>query len=442
MTRNRLASIRDAIGPRRLAWFGTRGLDALALCAIHRPSTVVSQVAPIPADFADGIEQDCLELRLGRRRDLDRYDIDFDVSREARGLKTGFLARARPPMVIVAYRSAEFLSAASFCDENLLVAFNFHLFQRQFEHKPWVERAMARAAVDIPMVPTFYVRDTDQEAIRTEAAKGPMVGRTPTGSGGAGVFLFRSELDFAERLPPHRDGFVAVSPFLEGATPLNINACVYRDAVAVFGISFQLIGIEGLTGRRFGFCGNDFAATDQLDDAQLVEIERITRLVGEWLGRLGYRGVFGLDLLIKDDRCYVSEVNPRFQASTPLSAQINQALGLPDPVTEHVAAFLDLSCPELPGCAEQSRLTAGLAGQVPLAQAIHRNVLFDLVYLDSAPEAKRGSNDRIEAVAAPTVAIENEAMMFRSLHAGRITSDGYRVSPEVMALNDEALRSF
>lgn len=442
MARDRLASIRDAIGPRRLAWFGTRGLDALALCAIHRPGAVVSQVAPIPDQLAEGIEQDCLELRLGRRLDLDRYDIDFDVSREARSLKTRFLAQARPPMVIVAYRSAEFLSAASFCDADLLVAFNFHLFQRQFEHKPWVERALARASVDIPMVPTFYVRDTDQEAIRRESAKGPMVGRTSTGSGGAGVFLFRSELDFAERLPPHRDGFVAVSPFLDGATPLNVNACVYRDGVAVFGISFQLIGVQGLTGRRFGFCGNDFAAADQLDPEHLREIERITRLIGEWLRRLGYRGVFGLDLLIKDGRCYVGELNPRFQASTPLSAHINQALDLPDPTTEHVAAFLDLPCPQMPECAEQARLAAGLSGQVPLAQAIHRNVLVDIVYLDTPPAVKPGTNDRIEAAADPVVAIENEAIMFRSLHAERITADGYSVSHGVMALNEEARRGF
>ncbi len=442
MVQNRLSEIRAAIGQRRLAWFGTRGLDALSLSAVRTPDVVVSQVAPIPRDLAPDMEQDCLESRLNERLDLDRYDIDMDVRREPRSLRTRFLAHARTPMVIVAYRPAEFLSATSFCNDDLLTAFNFHLFQRQFEHKPWVERALRKASVDVPMTPTIYLRDTDLDAVRREVSKGKLVGRTSSGSGGSGVFLFSSEVEFSERIPPHRDGFISVSPFFERAKPLNVNACVYRDGVSVFGVSFQLIGIEGLTGRRFGFCGNDFAAAADLDADLLDEIETITHRVGEWLHRQGYRGLYGLDILGTESGCYVSELNPRFQASTPLSSSINQALEIPDPATEHLAAFLDFDRPELPSCAEQASRTMELAGQRPLAQAIHRNVLMDAIHLDTPPPARPDLVYTIEGAAATNVAIANEAMMFRSMHARQITWDGYTVSPDVLAINDAAELGF
>lgn len=442
MGRNRLDEILAAVGRRSLAWFGTRGLDALSLSAMRTPELVVSQIAPIGEDLAPDTDQDCLETRLSERADLDRYDIDMDIRREARSLRTRFLAQARPPMIVIAYRPAEFLAATSFCDDDMLTAFNFHLFQRQFEHKPWVERALRKALVDVPMIPTVYLRDTDTEAVRREVGKGRRVGRTSSGSGGAGVFLFASEQEFAERLPPHRDGFVAISPYIEGGAPLNVNACVYSDGVGVFGVSYQLIGIEGLTGRRFGFCGNDFAAASQLDRQLLDEIETKTRGVGEWLHRQGYRGLFGLDLLVGEKACFVSELNPRFQASTPLSALINQELGIPDPATEHVAAFLDLPCPKLPSCAEQTMRAMELAGAKPLAQVIHRNVLMDAVYLDRAPPPREDLFYTIEGAAARNVAIANEAMLFRSMHARQITWNGYTVSPDVLAINDAAQRGF
>lgn len=415
-------------------------MDALALAAVREPDIIVSQVAPAPD--AAGLDQDCLETRLGERLDLDRYDIDIDVNRAARSLKTRFLEKARPPLVIVAYRSAEFLSAAAFCDEDLLAAFNFHLFQRQFEHKPYVEKALRSPKVDLAVLPTRYVRDTDLDAVKTEADKGKRVGRTSTGSGGAGVFLFGSKGEFVERLPAHRDGFVSIAPFLEHAAPLNVNGCVFHDGVAVFGVSYQLIGVEGLTARRFGFCGNDFAAARMLDRSTLDEIESMTTRVGEWLHRQGYLGVFGLDILVHEGGCLISELNPRFQASTPLSSLINQALEIPDPATEHLAAFLGLDKPDIRSCAEQTYAVNDLIGQRPLAQVIHRNLLLDPVRIDAPPTPRADLGDAVECVAEPRVAVANEAMMFRSMHSRQITEDGYAVSSDVLALNESAERGF
>jgi hypothetical protein len=244
--------------------------------------------------------------------------------------------------------------------------------------------------------------------------------------------MVESESDFIERVPAHRDGFVSITPFLRGAAPLNVNGCVYASGnVAVFGVSYQLIGVPGLTTRKFGFCGNDFAAADCLSEKDIHGIEDLTRRAGVCLGRTGYRGIFGLDILRHDRGLAIVEVNARFQGSTALSSRLNQASGIPDPTTEHVASFLDLDTPEMPSCSEQTRAAKALQGSVPVAQVFHRNLMLDNIYLDQAPEM---AGVDIDAAPGPRISIQQGAILFRSLHHKAITKDGYTVDPIVTEL--------
>lgn len=425
----RLRQISDVLAGRPLCWFGTRGLDAAPLARVGRLAVVSSQIAPLGAGELHA-EEDCLELRVGARYDLDRYDIDLDPSPKAKGLKTRFLENARAPCVVVAYRPADFLTGPSFCEPDLISAFNFHIFQRQFEHKPWVELNVRKAAPELAILPTAFVRDTDHERIRELTASGPMVGRTSRGSGGAGVFVFATEQEFSERLPDHSDGFIGVAPYLAKALPLNVNGCVYNDGGVVgFAPSFQLVSVRGLTSRRFGFCGNDFAAASELDREAHEEIEKAVQGVGRWLHQTGYRGIFGLDLLWDDGVLYLIELNARFQASTVLSSAIAQACGAPDPATEHVAAFLGMSRPADVNVVSQARLATTMLGAGPVAQVIHRNTMVDPVYLDEPPQPTPGG--AIEGATPRDMPVEAEAMLFRSLHSRSVTSTGYAVNDAV-----------
>ncbi|HTW80343.1 MAG TPA: ATP-grasp domain-containing protein [Terracidiphilus sp.] len=430
----RLKEIRQALKGRGIVWFGTRGIDALEIYPLARPVLITAQIAPVPPVQLDGAQQDNLELRSRLRRDLDLYDVDRDPGLDAVGLKTEFLAQINAPVVLVAYRAMELLCRPSFCHPTLVMATPFHLLQRQFEYKPWVEQQLLRLE-GVPVLKSIFVRDGDVDAISSFLANGPSVGRCSTSSGGSGVFPFATEEEYFERLPSHPDGFVGLTPLLDRAAPLNVNACVYSTGeVAVFGVSFQLIGVRGLTRRTFGFCGNDFGAASDVPPEICDRIESCAETIGRWLFQYGYRGVFGLDILWNEGKLYVTEVNPRFQASTPLSAGINQTLGFPDPMTEHIAAFLGLGAPTKVPVAEQTRACGELRGRKPIAQVVHRNI--STARLRAAEIHEDLVPGGVSIVGAPEsgIYIEREAMLFKSLHCERITADGYSVSEPVHAV--------
>jgi hypothetical protein len=284
----------------------------------------------------------------------------------------------------------------------------------------------------VPVLRSVFVRDSDIDAISAMLAEGPLVGRCSTGSGGSGVFPFATVEEYCERIPKHPDGFVGLTPLLEGAAPLNVNACVYRTGeVAVFGVSYQLIGVRGLTRRAFGFSGNDFGIAAQLAPEVCDDIETAAVAVGRWLHQFGYRGVFGLDVMFYKGDLYVSEINPRFQASTPLSASINQALDYPDPMTEHVAAYLDLPAPRRISTAEQTHACGEVFRQMPVAQVVHRNISTGRLRTAEIHADRLPDDIRIVGVPAPGIYVDREAMLFKSLHSVPVTQDGYSVSEAV-----------
>ncbi|MCE5333833.1 MAG: ATP-grasp domain-containing protein [Desulfobacteraceae bacterium] len=417
-----------------VVWFGTRGTDVEPLLNFIEPVAIVSQIAPLSENGDSSIFQDCLELRSHRRVDLDRYDIDLDFTKEANGFKLNLLRQVSGPTALLAYRAAEFLASVAFTNPLVHLFAPFHLSQRQLEHKPWVERQLMR--LGIPMLTWKFVRDGDVDSIKKDLGDGPLVGRTNTGAGGAGIFKFGSVDDFLRCVPNHHDGFIGMSPFLSGAIPVNVNACVYaRGQVSVFAPSFQLIGVEECTWRPMGYCGNDYAAASVLPAFVHDEIQRIAVLVGRWLRQLGFLGVFGLDFLIHEGRVIVTELNPRFQGSTPLCSDISQAFGWPDPLMEHIAAYLGLDAPKgRPACSEQSREIGSCAGEVPVAHMVFHNLNSQAVRVRAHRPPEAGTGICLECIPDPSVYVDPHAMTMRAIHRHQITDDGYQLHQRVKGL--------
>ena len=180
-------------------------------------------------------------------------------------------------------------------------------------------------------------------AIRDELGF-PYVARAPFASSGLGTFLVADDAD-ADRLvlgAPQADGPWLFEEYIGGGYSLNTTGVVGTRRTAVFAPSVQILGEPECSDLRFGFCGNDYPSAAALAEPVLAEVASQTEALGDHLRELGYRGVFGVDLVIDGrGRVFPCEVNPRFQNSTAL---LN--FGLADspaatPAVAHLASFAD-----------------------------------------------------------------------------------------------------
>jgi aspartate carbamoyltransferase catalytic subunit len=330
------------LGKRALVYFGTRGADARSLTDLRNFECIFSQIAP---SGLGGVEEVCLESVTKRRVDLDSYNIDADESRAVSDFRAEMLCRFETLAAVIPYRAGAVLASAWFPrSDKVLHLGNFHELQDSFEHKPWVESQLA--AVGVRTIPWRYFADNERPLIKEMLESTALVVRSNRSDGGTGVRFIHSAEELDRDWPPHTDGFVATASFVEGL-PININAVVFADgSVSRHGVSVQLVGIEGCTSRRFGYCGNDFAAAAALDPGDIRQIDKTLDAVAAWLARHGYRGAFGVDAILFEHKVFVVEVNPRFQGSSRLSAVLDSQSDRADMFLAHIGAFLDLSPPD------------------------------------------------------------------------------------------------
>lgn len=111
-----------------------------------------------------------------------------------------------------------------------------------------------------------------------------------------------------------------VSPYKETAIPVNIHGLAYRDGFQLYPASIQLIRQRQ---DQLLYEGGDFLAFQTLPDGIRNRLYCVAEQASEKLVSAGYLGIYGIDLIVVEDEVYFMEINPRFQASTPV---LNYAL--------------------------------------------------------------------------------------------------------------------
>jgi hypothetical protein len=425
-----LSQLGELLGTKDLVWFGTRGDDVEGAADLPNLAGAYSVIAPYERrSTVDGV---ALEQLSGVRVDLDAHDID-EAPREPAvlELRRGIMKALGRPSFAFTYRPSTFLSAICFARRDrstYLGMFKDH--QAAFEHKPWVETAVAE--VGLPHIPWTYIADEEQMHARRLLENGPIMLRRSRTSGGTGLAKVETPDQLADSWMRQDEVFLSVAPFVENALPVNIGGVAFNDGVTVHLPSVQLIGIPSCTTRPFGYCGNDFGAARDFDPALVDAIERSTRTVGAWLRRRGYRGAFGLDFLVRDGEPLFTEVNARFQGSTHLSCQISVLQGESCLMLEHLAALLGLPCPIQRPLRDQVRHAPDLAHVVPHwagPQPHHVDGTELVLALAALPKFVRA-----DVVAAPTRSTLPGGPIARVTMAERLTSTGFDLAEHVDSL--------
>lgn len=429
--RKRIAEITAALQGRQLVYFGTRGADAEPLLAIPDFKSVFSLIAPLQASTVD---ETCLETLTQERVELDDYSIDFDPRPVVSEIRQKMLKALDRPSALLTYRPCAFLSSVWFPRSDRVKYLGlFHGHQACFEHKAWVETQLS--AIRVPVLSWRFFADEEAEIIKEWAATEPVVLRSNRTDGGIGVRYVPDSKTLAAEWPSHSDGFLAVTSFLSNSISLNLNACVFADgSVSFHGPSVQLVGIPALTSRRFGYCGNDFAAAGMLDPSIWDDLEGITMSTARWLRNQGYLGAFGVDALVHDGKVYLTEVNPRFQGSSLISARLDTELGRPNVFIEHIAAFLGLEA------ADASHLRDLAFSQPSKAHAVVHNTSNSPVHIRTAETDDLDVECRLLPEA--TIEIPSDGITFNVVFPRMITHDSRMLTPEAASMISTLIRRY
>lgn len=424
-----LRRVSDRVGDRSLVFVGTRGDDAEGLADVPQLSGVYSLIASIRS--RSRIRSVALEDLTGQRVDLDTFDIDQNLADEAViELRREVLGSLTRDSVVVTYRPSLFLSSICFASQaHCEYAGLFHAEQAAFEHKPFVESALR--AEGVQGIPWVYVADEDQPDALAILDRGPAVLRRSRSTGGTGLVQIESPSELGNAWPVERESFVSVAPFVKGV-PTNVSGVVWRDGgITLHCPSVQLVGVEHLTQRPFGYCGNDFGAVRNLEPAAVREMERIALVVGRWLSSKGFLGAFGVDFLVDGPTALFVELNPRLQGVTHLACQWASATERSCVLLEHLAASLGLSAPEAEPLESQLSEVDHMAHLV-----VHRlpeSEPFDPARLVSSLVDCDGV-DRVDVRWRPGVELLVGATVARASLTMDATINGFTLVPEVETL--------
>jgi hypothetical protein len=172
-----------------------------------------------------------------------------------------------------------------------------------------------------------------------------------TQGGGRGTFFIRSPADY-ERVKVLLHGgswrganlqSVLVSRFVEGV-PASVALCITRHGLLRSRLQRQLIDLPYCDemAEQGIFCGHAWAQ-ESWPDWVLKTAEVQARSIGEFMGRLSYRGILGIDFVVslEENRIYPLEINPRLTGAFPVLSMLHAGRQLIPFEAFHILEFMD-----------------------------------------------------------------------------------------------------
>lgn len=231
-------------------------------------------------------------------------------------------------------RTANLLFFKPFFDANLLIKKAQGGFQarilntspqinKMFENKVSSFLKTKNLKINLPQGVVLRLREASYKNLAKKLGE-KMVVQFGRGWAGNTTYFVESEEDLkrVQSQNPHPHLLVKICQFIEGETLTN-NACVGKFGTLSSDPFWQITGIGEFTKSPGGTCGNEWSAVS-LSPSVRENIFTQTEIFGEFMYKNGFRGYFGLDIIVKrqTDNIYISENNARLTASTPMYTQL------------------------------------------------------------------------------------------------------------------------
>ncbi|MFO0704262.1 MAG: ATP-grasp domain-containing protein [Patescibacteria group bacterium] len=365
--KNRLIEkLQNKLKSTEFVWVGSRTYDALPLLDINPNINSITLVGD-PKEVRLKNSGLSYEQATSRRVDYDRVGLDdLDTSYLLQVNKYFQTLSKKAEITIVTFSASKTISTIAILLPSIKIAGNYFAFENGFNNKPWVEKQFID--LGIPICKYEYIYSGCKS--RLGQSKTGWLLRQKNSTGGEGMVKVTSQKEILSLVQNQSNRIISLTPYLPGAISFNISACIFSTGNITFHpISTQIIGEPTCSDREFGYCGNDYGnPTKILDDDNLLFIENVTKKVGKLLHKYGYIGVFGLDLMKYENKIIVTELNPRFQASSFLASVVMKKMEHSDIYTDHLAAHFNLEPESTPSLLQITR------EQTPYSQVICYNV--------------------------------------------------------------------
>jgi len=183
----------------------------------------------------------------------------------------------------------------------------------------------------------------------------PLVIQYPLSGGGKGTFFIKTAKDLREArksLITLTKGEISdsqeivVSQFVRGPSP-SVTGCVTRGGILSTSPQHQVLSMPELYSRSGAglFCGHDWSFS-HFSPRVCQQVYKATEKVGQYLRKIGYKGIFGLDFIMDEqtEKIYVVECNPRLLGSFPTLTMAQIRNGEPPILAFHILEFLSADC--------------------------------------------------------------------------------------------------
>ena len=325
-------------------WFGQRAHDALGIAEL------------VPLDFIVccdwGQDSDILSQRLekifslernsGIRRNWGNEDISKALIRSS-GEKVWQYLRTKSETYCICYRSIKKLEEVSRRQPGIKLLVSPLRLKDYFDDKVRVRKNICRQGVNLIHGETARLSSVRYQELSKRYGR-KFVIQLRQGSSGMNTFLAKTPQSFQKIKRVHSSPEVTISKFIP-CYSLNINVAILNldgfPDIVISHPSVQLVGIKGCCNKPFIYCGNDYTAARTLEKKTLARVYELTTQTAQWLKRKGFRGIFGLDILIDREKVYLLEINPRFQNSTSLLTLMEVREGRLPLAALHILEFSD-----------------------------------------------------------------------------------------------------
>ncbi len=299
-----------------------------------------------------GVEVFCLEEQIGRTVKEPGFQSGLLLSHP---LTRRYLKGLPEPIYLFLYQSYPELEELARLERWILLAnpsgLRTRTGSRSFFHALLRRLALHTAPGDLFPIGELWAREYERW---TEDLGPRFVAQLPEvrQGGGRGTFFIHSREEFHALRSRLKGGTwrdsrletVSLRRFIDGV-PASIALCITEKGILFSRPQIQLLDLPFSRSipESGVFCGHSWGGAPFPAPVR-AEVLAQSRPIGEYLRRMGYRGILGIDLVVEKgtDRVYPMEINPRLTGAFPMLSQLHIGMGLIPMEIIHLLEFMGL----------------------------------------------------------------------------------------------------